>query len=97
MNPKRESLMLAGTQALLLLLCLGAIVWNVASGLIFDLDGLLLLLISLALAAVFSFTLLLHAKSAGWLEKLPVPGRKKAAAAETSPAPQRGVPGGDAK
>ena len=90
MNPKGESLLLAGTEALVLLICLGAIVWTVASGMIFDIDGLLLVTISLSLAAVFSFALLLHAKSAGWLDKLPLPGRKKAAAAEK-------VPAGDAK
>ncbi len=90
MNPNRESLLLAGTEALFLLVCLAAIVWTVASGLIFDIDGLLLVTISLSLAAVFSFALLLQAKSAGWLEKLPLPGRKKSAAAEK-------VPAGDAK
>ena len=90
MNPNRESLLLAGTEALVLLICLGAIIWTVASGMIFDIDGLLLVTISLALAAVFAFALLLHAKSAGWLDKLPLPGRKKAEAAEK-------VPAGDAK
>ncbi len=80
MNPNRESLLLAGTEALVLLVCLGAIVWTVISGMIFDIDGLLLVTISLSLAAVFAFTLLLQAKSAGWLDKLPLPGRKKAAA-----------------
>jgi hypothetical protein len=82
MNPNRESLLLAGTEALVLLICVGAIIWTVASGMIFDIDGLLLVTISLSLAAVFSFALLLHAKSVGWLEKLPLPGRKKATAAE---------------
>ena len=86
MNPKRESLLLAGTQALILFICLGAIVWAVATGLVSNLDGLLLVMIGLALSAVFAFTLFLHAKSEGWLEKLPRPGRKKAAASE-SPAP----------
>jgi len=90
MNPNRESLLLAGTEALVLLICLGAIIWTVASGLIFDIDGLLLVAICLSLAAVFTFTLLLHAKNAGWLDKLPLPGRKKSAAAEM-------VPSGDAK
>ncbi len=90
MNPNRESLLLAGTEALVLLICLGAIIWTVASGMIFDIDGLLLVTISLSLAAVFSIALLLHAKSAGWLEKLLLPGRKKSAAAEKLPA-------GDAK
>ncbi|MCL4523446.1 MAG: hypothetical protein M1453_12985 [Acidobacteria bacterium] len=89
MNPNRESLLLAGTEAFILLVCLGAIIWAIASGLIFDIDGLLLVAISLSLAAVFAFTLLLQAKSAGWLDKLPLPGRKKAAA-QNSPA-------GDAK
>lgn len=96
MNPHRESLLLAGTEALFLLFCLGSIVWNVSSGLIFDLDGLLLFLISLSLAAVFSFVLLLQAKSSGWLEKLPLPGRKKAAP-ETPSAVAEKVPAGDAK
>lgn len=97
MNPNREALMLAGAQALLLLACLGAIIWAVASGMIFDIDGLLLLAIGLSLAGVFSFTLLLQARSAGWLDKLPLPGRKKAAAA-AAPAPAaEKVPAGDPK
>jgi len=90
MNPNRESFLLAGTEAIVLLICLGTIVWTFVSGMIFDIDGLLLVTISLSLAAVFSFALLLHAKSAGWLDKLPLPGRKKSAAAEKLPA-------GDAK
>lgn len=90
MNSNRESLLLAGTEALVLLICLGAIVWTIASGMIFDIDGLLLVTICLSLAGIFSFALLLHAKSAGWLEKLPLPGRKKAAPAANAPA-------GDAK
>ena len=89
MNPNRESLLIAGTEALVLLVCLGAIVWTIISGMIFDIDGLLLVTISLSLAAVFAFTLLLQAKSAGWLDKLPLPGRKKAAA--------HNAPAGDAK
>ncbi|MBI1749763.1 MAG: hypothetical protein HY234_09320 [Acidobacteria bacterium] len=98
MNSNRESLLLAGTEALVLLSCLGAIIWTVASGMIFDIDGLLLLMISLALSAVFAFTLILHAKSEGWLEKLPAPGRKKAATeAESKAPPAEKVPVGDAK
>lgn len=90
MNPHRESLLLAATQVLILLSCLGSVGWAVASGMIFDIDGLLLVAISLAVAAVFAFTLLLQAKSAGWLDKLPLPGRNKA------DAPAK-VPAGDAK
>jgi hypothetical protein len=86
MNPKHESLLLAGTEAFVLLICLGAIIWTVSSGMIFDIDGLLLVAVSLSLAGVFAFALLLHAKGAGWLDKLPLPGRKKAAAAEKLPA-----------
>jgi hypothetical protein len=86
MNPKRESLLLAGVQALILLICLGGIAWAVATRLVFDVDGLLLVMIGLALSAVFAFTLLLQAKSEGWLDKLPRPGRKKASAGEESPA-----------
>ena len=90
MNPKRESFLLGGTEFIFLLICFSAIIWDVVSGVIFNIDGLLLLLICLSLATVFSFTLLLQAKSSGWLEKLPLPGRKKTDAAET-------VPAGDAK
>ena len=86
MNPNRESLLLAGAEALFLLICLGSIVWAVVSGLIFNIDGLLLALIGLSLSAVFAFTLLLHAKSAGWLARLHRPGREKSAAAEKAPA-----------
>jgi hypothetical protein len=77
MNPNRESLLLAVAEFAFLLICLGAIGWTFTSGLVFNIDGLLLLLICLSLAAVFAFTLLLQAKSAGWLAKLPLPGRKK--------------------
>ncbi len=86
MRSKSETWILAGAQVLVLLICLGAAVWNFTSGMIFDIDGLLLLTIILALAAVFSFTLLLHAKSEGWLAWLPIPGQKKTASART-PAP----------
>lgn len=80
MNPNRESLLLTGVQVVILLSCLGAIVWAFVSGMVHDIDGLLLLVISLTVAAVFAFTLLLQAKSAGWLAKLPLPGSKKTSA-----------------
>ena len=79
MNPNRESLLLTGVQVVILFVCLGAIVWAFVSGIVHDIDGLLLLVISLSVAGVFAFTLLLQAKSAGWLAKLPLPGNKKPA------------------
>ena len=83
MKPNRESLLLIGAQAVILLFCLAAVVWTFVSGIVHDIDGLLLLVISLTVAAVFAFTLLLQAKSAGWLAKLPLPGRKKSASADS--------------
>lgn len=97
MNPKRESWLLAGAEALVLLGCLAAIVWTIATGLVFNIDGLLLITISLSLAAVFAFTLLLQAKSEGWLERLPRPGRKKPATVESPAAAPEKVPAGDSK
>ncbi len=97
MNPKRESLLLAGAEALVLLVCLAAIVWTIITGLVFNIDGLLLIAISLSLAAVFAFTLLLQAKSEGWLEKLPRPDRKKSATADSPAAAPEKVPTGDLK
>jgi hypothetical protein len=96
MNPKRESLLLAGVQALVLLLCLGGIAWAVVTGLVQNVDGLLVVTIGLSLAAVFAFTLFLHAKSEGWLAKLPRPGRKKAAEESPAPAAEK-VPAGQPK
>ena len=92
MNPQRESLLLAATQVVIVLLCFAAVGWAAVSGIIFDIDGLLLVAISLSVAAVFAFTLLLQAKSAGWLDKLPLPGRKKAAA-PAAPAAEKAAAG----
>jgi len=98
MNPKRESLILAGVQALVLLVCLAAIGWTVWTGLILNIDGLLLVLICLSLCAVFSFTLFLQARSEGWLERLPLPGRKKAPSQAPTSAPVgEKVPAGEPK
>ncbi len=95
MNPKEENWLLAGVQVLFLLVCLGGVIFDFSSGLIFNIDGLLLLMISASLAAVFAFALFLQARSEGWLEKLPLPWRKKGASdAGSQGTSQPSAPGG---
>jgi hypothetical protein len=84
MNQKQESLVHLGICLLMILLCIGGLVYGVASGLILardaivTLDGILLVLICLTLALTFAGLLLNLALREGWL------GRKKPGSSEKS-------------
>ncbi len=81
MKIERSVLGLAIICAVVILLSLGGLVWVFASGLAFDLDGLLLILVCLTMGGIFLIMLLLMAKQAGWLGRLRFP-RKTAAGGE---------------
>ncbi len=76
MNPKRENQLYAGVCLLAMLACIGALVWTVANGLYRNIDGLLLIFIALSLGGVFQVVLLMIARSEGWLDNMPVIGKK---------------------
>jgi len=71
MNPKREKFLLIASCGLVVLLSVAGIVSAVLTGLIWDLDGLTLLLSCLTIGGLFSLFLFFLVRSAGWL-----PGRK---------------------
>ena len=77
MDAKRENMIYAGLCGLALLGCLATIVATIAAGMVRDIDGLLLILIALSLGGVFQIVLLMIMKDLGWLDNLPVIGRKK--------------------
>jgi hypothetical protein len=79
MSPEKEKIVLAGICAALIFGCVVALVWVFWTGLYSDIDGLLVILISLSLMVVFSFPLVLTAREQGWLDALPRFGRKKVA------------------
>lgn len=79
MSPEKEKIVLAGICAALIIGCIAALIWVFWTGLYADIDGLLVILISLSLMVVFSFPLVLTAREQGWLDALPRFGRKKAA------------------
>ena len=81
MNAHREILLLTATIVVIVLFCFASVGWDVISGLIFNIDGLLLVASSLSLVTVFGFVLVLQAKSAGWFSR-----SKKPDAPEKSPA-----------
>jgi len=64
--------------AVVVLLAVAGLVWTFATGLEFNIDGLLMLAVCLMMGGVFSLMLLLLVKEAGWLPPVPFP-RKKAA------------------
>ena len=79
MSAQREVLTLAAICAVIVLLSLLGLVWAFAAGLLYPhilLDGLLLVMICLMMAGIFSLLLLQVAKQAGWLPF----GRKSGAA-----------------
>lgn len=86
MNQKQESLLHLAICLLMILLSLGGLAYGVASGLIlardalFTLDGILLALVCLTLAATFAALLLNLAVREGWI------GRKKSPSGEKPPA-----------
>jgi hypothetical protein len=79
MDAKRENMIYAGLCGLALLGCLATVVWTILAGMVRDIDGLLLILIALSLGGVFQIVLLMIMKDLGWLEKLPLFGKKKPA------------------
>jgi hypothetical protein len=97
-NQKHESMVLAGIQVLVLFVCLAGIVWDLAIGLIFNLDGLLLLLICLSLSAVFGLSLFLQARKEGWLQRSRPPGPDQSASEVSALAPaSKSAPSGKQK
>ena len=76
--------MMFGFCGLLILLSLGGIVLTVLSDLIWTLDGLLLVVICLTVAGVFSLYVFLGMKELGWL-----PTRKSAAEPPAADAPKK--------
>jgi hypothetical protein len=69
MERNKEMLMLAGMCVVVILLSLGGLGGVVASGMIRDLDGLLLAAVCLSMAGVFSLMLAWLAWDAGWLAR----------------------------
>jgi hypothetical protein len=70
MSAPRDVLILAALCVVIVLLSLLGLVWAFAAGLLYPhilLDGLLLVMICLMMAGIFSLLLLLLAKEAGWL------------------------------
>jgi hypothetical protein len=65
MDAKREKLMLAGICLLIVLLSLGSLGWAAWSGLLKDIDGLLLALVALIGALIFGVQALLLLKQIG--------------------------------
>jgi hypothetical protein len=65
--------------AMIVLLALVGLAWDFRTRLVFDIDGLLLLFVCLMMGGLFLLMLLLIAKDAGWLARLPLLHRKRAA------------------
>lgn len=97
MNSRRELMELIGVCALVVLLSLGGIVWDFTSGLLLagGVDGLMILLICLLTAGIFSLQALFLAKKLGW--RFPVKLFHRKAAAEASTQPATGNPGSHPK
>ncbi|HEX2711594.1 MAG TPA: hypothetical protein VHM88_05135, partial [Candidatus Acidoferrales bacterium] len=79
MSMIRGILGLAAICAVIVVLALVGLTWDFRTGLEFNIDGLLLLLVCLMMGGLFSLMLLLIAKDAGWLAWLPLSQRKRAA------------------
>ena len=86
MTAKGGILGLAAICAVVVLLSVAGLAWGFLTGLGLSLDGLLLLLVCLMMGGIFSLMLLMIAKEAGWLARLPLPRRKRAAAEAPAPA-----------
>ena len=86
MEPKRESLVLAGICAVAVLLSLGGLVSVFFGGMGLSLDAIFLVLVCLMMGGLFTLMLLLQLKSAGFLPPLKWPLRGRSAAAESAPA-----------
>ncbi len=88
MNPKEGVIELMIISAVVVLLSLGGIVWDVTSRLLFNgIDGIMLLLVCLMMGGVFSLFMLSIARTAGMLESFKLLQRKAAESPAPSPAP----------
>jgi hypothetical protein len=67
MNPKQEQWLLIAFCGLMVVLSFGAIAWSVVTGLIWDIDGLTLVLSALPMGGLFSLFLFFLLKNAGLL------------------------------
>jgi hypothetical protein len=95
MDQKMESGVLAGVCGLLALASLASVGWAAASGLVHDIDGLLLSLTGLLMALLFGVQAFLTAKTGGWLraaKKSDGEGTAAAAKAEGPAAPAQTPP-----
>lgn len=97
MTPKQEEAVLALLCLLITLLALGGLVWAFQAALLapqVTIDGLLLVLVCLTMAAIFGAMFYTIAKRLGWLAVLPAWRRTKAqpepagSAAAANPGPQ---------
>lgn len=85
MNPKQEVLVHLGICLMMVLLALGGIAYGVASGLIlapdapFTLDGILLVLVCLAILVTFGGLLANLGFAQGWIGKKKASGEEKTA------------------
>ena len=94
MSFKRDMMELLILYAVMVILSLAGIIWDIASGLLTSgLDGIFLLLVCLSMAGVFTLMLLHTAKTMGLLKPMKLFQRKAAeekpaepAAASTNPA-----------
>ena len=88
MDPKRNDLEMIVISLCFLVLSLIGIVWSITSGLLFGgVDGILLVIICLMIAAIFALQIFLSAREAGWIKKRDKPAaEKKAAPAAAAPA-----------
>ena len=89
MSESKGTSVVATAGIVLLALSIVGIVANFTTGLNLNIDGLLLLGISLMMAAIFAAILLMFAKQWGWIGKkdaAPAPAPAKPAAAPPAPA-----------
>lgn len=78
MDPKREYALLAGICLFIMLLSLAGLIWAFFAGLLWpqvDMDGILLALACLTLAATFKLLFFHLAKQAGWFDARALPGK----------------------
>ncbi len=85
MRSFREVLGLVVVCVLLILFAVAGLVWDFATGLELNIDGLLLLLVCLMIGGLFTLMLFLMAKEMGWLLS-----RRKSAEGTANPAKPAG-------
>ena len=99
MIPKRNWLECVAISGLFLLLCVAGAIWDFTSGLLYGgIDGIMLLAVSLVMAAIFAVMVLVNFQQAGFIPSF---GKKKAAgsaaAAKGGAASPAGTPAPAAK